>query len=201
MLKQMAFSTAGVQEPFWTIQVLLRLLTAINQPEGPNELVANYYRRTNANIKVMESQWGMFYPTKGLTGDDNTKKARDKLLAMIFLARADKKRYGRLLNDLNNAYLTKKDNYPELIEMTLMLLTHYQDGSNGKTVDRNNGQLATSFVQKKLNKIRRYLCKKTGHNKEDCRDCQLQNFQGEEDDEQDGPRLVKTQETPSLQKL
>jgi hypothetical protein len=35
MLKQMAFSTAGVQEPFWTMQMLLRRMTAINQ--GPSE--------------------------------------------------------------------------------------------------------------------------------------------------------------------
>jgi Zinc knuckle len=190
MLKQMAFSTAGIQEPFWTLQTLLRRLTAINQ--GPNESVANYYRRTNTNIEVMESQWGMFHPTKGLTGDDNKKKARDKLLAMIFLAGADKKRYGRLLEDLNNAYLAKKDNYPESMESTLTLLTHYQDGSNGKTVDGgNDGQLATSFAQKKLQKIRCYLCKKTGHYKKDCPDRQLQNFQGEDDDEQDEPRSVR----------
>jgi hypothetical protein len=42
VLKQMVFSTAGVPEPFWTTQVLLRRTTAINQ--GPSESVANYYR-------------------------------------------------------------------------------------------------------------------------------------------------------------
>ena len=111
-------------------------MTAINQ--GPSETVANYYRQTIANTKVMESQWGKFHPTKGLTDDDDKKKARDKLLAMIFLAGADKKRYGRLIEDLNNAYLAKKGNYPESMESTLTLLTHYQDGSNGKTVDGSN---------------------------------------------------------------
>jgi Zinc knuckle len=184
MLKQMAFSTAGVQEPFWTMQVLLRRLTAINQ--GPSESVANYYRRTNANIEVMESQWGKFHPTMGLTDDDDKKKARDKLLAMIFLAGADKKRYGRLIEDLNNAYLAKKDNYPESIESTLTLLTHYQDGTIGKTVDGNDGQQATSFAQKKLDKIRCYLCKKTGHYKKDCPGRQLSNFQEEEETDERG---------------
>jgi hypothetical protein len=180
VLKQMAFSTAGVQEPFWTMQVLLRRMTAINQ--GPSESVANYYRRTNANIEVMESQWDLFHPTMGLTGDDNKKKARDKLLAMIFLAGADKKRYGRLIEDLNNSYLAKKDNYPESMESTLTLLTHYQDGSSGKTVDGNDGQQATSFAQKKLMKIKCYLCKKMGHYKKDCPGRQLQNFQDEDEE-------------------
>jgi hypothetical protein len=99
----------------------------------------------------------MFRPTMGFTGDYNNKKARDKLLAMIFLAGANKKMYGRLLKDLNNAYLVKKNNCPKSMESTLTLLTHYQDGSNGKTVDRNNEQLARSFAQKKLNKVRCYL--------------------------------------------
>jgi hypothetical protein len=59
---------------------------------------------------------------------------------MIFLVRANKKRYGRLIGDFNNAYLAKKDNYPELMELTLTLLTHYQDGLNGNTAESNDAQ-------------------------------------------------------------
>jgi hypothetical protein len=41
-LKQMAFASGGVQHPFWTLQVVMQRLLAINQ--GPRELVTNYYR-------------------------------------------------------------------------------------------------------------------------------------------------------------
>jgi len=39
MLKEMAFSTSGVQHPYWTLQNVLRRLTAVNQ--GPTESVSN----------------------------------------------------------------------------------------------------------------------------------------------------------------
>jgi len=55
-LKEMAFSTGGVQHPFWTLQNVLRRLTAINQ--GPKELVANYHKRFLATTEVIEVQWG-----------------------------------------------------------------------------------------------------------------------------------------------
>lgn len=40
-LKEMAFSTAGVQDPFWNLQNLLRRLTVLNQ--GTSESVTNYH--------------------------------------------------------------------------------------------------------------------------------------------------------------
>jgi hypothetical protein len=40
-LKQMAFTSGGVQHPFWTLQIVMQRLLAINQ--GPRESVTNYY--------------------------------------------------------------------------------------------------------------------------------------------------------------
>ena len=109
MLKYMAFSTAGVQHPYWTLQLVLKRLAAINQ--GPNESVANYHRRFLAITEVIEAQWGQFCPTK-LADADGAAKARESMLSMIFLAGADKERYGNLKMELNNSYLAEKDNYP-----------------------------------------------------------------------------------------
>jgi hypothetical protein len=55
MLKSMAFSTTAVQHPYWTMQSVLKRLSAINQ--GPNESVANYHRRFLAITEVIETQW------------------------------------------------------------------------------------------------------------------------------------------------
>ena len=90
-LKEFAFSTGGVQEPFWTLQGVLRHLMAINQ--GPNETVTNYHQRFLATTKVIEEQLGEFCTVKLSisTNADDKKAARDKLLSMIFLAGADKK--------------------------------------------------------------------------------------------------------------
>ena len=166
MLKSMAFSTTGVQHPYWTMQLVLKRLTAINQ--GPNELVANYHRRFLAITEVIETQWGPFFPTK-LAASDAT-KSRESMLSMIFLAGADKERYGALKMELNNSYLATKDNYPTSLDTTLQLLSHYQDHTAGDRSGGDKNNEGTSFAQKekrKLSKVRCYKCNELGHYKTD----------------------------------
>jgi hypothetical protein len=109
-LKQMAFASGGVQHSFWTLQIIMPRLLAINQ--GPREsITTNYYRRFVSTTKVIEEQWGKFYPEKLAvsTSDADKNIARDKYLSMIFLARADKARFGMLIEDLSNSYLAGND--------------------------------------------------------------------------------------------
>jgi len=91
MLKEMAFSTGGVQHPCWTPQNVLRRLTEINQ--GPSESVSNCHKRFLAATEVVEAQRGQLCPLKLTTGAGpvDKKTARDNVLSMVFLAGADKK--------------------------------------------------------------------------------------------------------------
>jgi hypothetical protein len=73
------------------MQLVLKHLTAINQ--GPNESMASYHWRFLAIAEVIEMQWGPFLPTK-LEAANGTTKVCASMLSMIFLARADKERYG-----------------------------------------------------------------------------------------------------------
>jgi hypothetical protein len=77
-LKQMAFASGGVQHPFWTLQIVMRRLLAINQ--GQRESVTNYNRRFVFTTEVIEEQWGKFYPEKLAvsTSDADKNIARDK---------------------------------------------------------------------------------------------------------------------------
>jgi hypothetical protein len=137
-LKQMAFASGGVQHPFWTLQIVIRrLLAIINQ--GTRESVTNYYRRFVSTTEVIEEQWGKFYPEKlAVSASDVDKNiARDKYLSMIFLARADKARFGTLIEDLNNSYLAGNDQYPVSLDGTLTLLSHYQGHRGGEHMDDN----------------------------------------------------------------
>jgi hypothetical protein len=45
---------------------------------------------------------------------------------MIFLAGADKARFGTLIENLNDSYLAGNDQYPVSLDGTLTLLSHYQ---------------------------------------------------------------------------
>lgn len=168
MLKSMAFSTTGVQHPYWTLQLVLKRLAAINQ--GPNESMTGYHRRFLAITEVIETQWGPFIPTK-LEATDGATKARDSMLAMIFLAGADKERYGNLKMELNNSYLAAKDNYPTSLDATLQLLSHYQDHKIGDHFGSDNNSEGATFAQKekrRLSKVRCYECNELGHYKRDC---------------------------------
>lgn len=186
MLKEMAFSTSGVQHPYWTLQNVLRRLTAINQ--GPSESVSNYHKRFLATTEVVEAQWGQFYPLKLTTGAGSVDKktARDNVLSMIFLAGADKKRYGVMLEELNNSYLAKKDNYPTSVEDVVMLLSHYQGHQFGvrNVMDDNTG-LETSFAQlNRMSKLRCYECNELGHVRSNCPKLKKNShFQNEEGDD------------------
>ena len=171
-LKEFAFMTGKVQDKFWTLQEVLRRLTQMNQ--GPTEATDNYARRYMATVDVLEAQWGQFCPI-GLadsTSKENKKKARDKILASIFLAGADKKRYGTLIENLNNTFLAGNDQYPVSIDDTLTLLSHYQDHRSGGRQNSGNegGKTETSFAQasKQLGRIRCFLCNEFGHVKKDC---------------------------------
>jgi hypothetical protein len=149
-LKQMAFASGGIQHPFCTLKIVMRRLLAINQ--GPREPVTNYYRRFVSATKVIEDQWGKFYPDKlALSASDADKDiTRDKYLSMIFLARADKVRFGTLIEDLNNSYLAGNDQYPAPLDGTLTLLSHYQGHRGSEHMDGDkNVSRKTSFAQRK----------------------------------------------------
>jgi hypothetical protein len=95
-LKQMAFASGGAQHPFWTLQIVIGRLLAINQ--GPRESVTNYYRQFVSTTEFNEEQWGKFYNPEKLavsTSDADKNIARDKYLSMIFLAGRTKRDLGR----------------------------------------------------------------------------------------------------------
>ena len=99
---------------------------------------------------------------------------------MIFLAGADKRRYGKMVEDLNNSYLAKKDNYPTSISDVLTLLSHYQDHKTGvhNVGNSEDSFRETSFAQrqsKRLSKVRCYECNELGHIKPNCPRLQKQN--------------------------
>jgi hypothetical protein len=163
-LKQMAFASGVVQHQFWTLQIVMRPLQAINQ--GPRDPVTNYYRQFVSTTKVIEEQWGKFYPNKlAVSASDVDKNiARDKSLSMmIFVAGADKARFGTLIEDLNSSYLAGNDQYPVPLDDTLTLLLHYQghQGSSEHMDDDKNVSRESSFAQlepRKAQQLPRLLC-------------------------------------------
>jgi hypothetical protein len=103
----MAFSTSGDQDPFLlTLNLSLRRLVAIQL--GPKENTAKYYKRFRvaAADDVLMGHWGDFYPPKLVNTKLTKELALDRFLAKILLMGADKGRFGKLLDELNNNYIS-----------------------------------------------------------------------------------------------
>jgi hypothetical protein len=139
----------------------MRRLLAINQ--GPRESVTNYYRQFVSTTEVIEEQGGKFYPEKLAvsTSDADKNIARDKYLSMIFLAGADKARFGTLIEDLNNSYLARNDQYPVSLDGTLTLLLHYQGHRGGEHRDDDKmcqgRQVSPSANREKRSNLRGFV--------------------------------------------
>ena len=119
-LKELAFETVDVQYEHWTVCQSMKNVLLMKQ-QGDESLVA-YYQHFNGMVDVTESQWGMMVPTK--IGTD--KDTRNKFLACVFIAGVDCKKYGKLINELNNQYLSGQNNYPTTLEGALTMVSHYK---------------------------------------------------------------------------
>lgn len=201
-IKAMIFSMEDVQHPFWTAQIGLRRFTALFQ--GPGESPDSYYKRYLLIVKVLEEQWGEMYPDKLCTDDtaDAARVARDKFMAAHFLGGANRQRYGKLLDELNNSYLAKKDNYPATLEAAYKLLCHFQDHKlNGKDGYNNSSEssgvnLAQVKYKKKLEKMRCFKCNELGHLSRNCPTNHQNNNQVEESKATDDNQGSRQRITP-----
>ena len=145
LLETMAFSNGGDQDPFLTLVNSLKKLANIQQ--GPKEHSAKYYNRLKVASDVLIRQWGDFFPSTLVTNSLPKEAVKDRLLARIFLAGADQKRFGSLLEDLNNSYIGGNDKYPKTLEDTQKLLSSYQGPKNPSKTDDSKEDRGRSFAQ------------------------------------------------------
>jgi hypothetical protein len=132
--------------------------------------------------------------------------ARDKYLIMLFLAGADKVRFGTLIEDLNtNSYLAGNDQYPVSLDGTLTLLLHYQGHQGSEHMDNNkNVSRETSFAQRKPQKaqqLARIYClnyNEYGHYQSECPQKKkmhgTQMSEVEEDENEDGTASARSRQ-------
>lgn len=173
-LKSIAYTSDGVQHPYWVAQENLKKLAGLRQ--GATETVEKYYRRFGNITDVLDAHWGIFCPITLVKGkssatNDDKKEAREQLFAMMFLAGSDRQRFGNLLDDYSNSYVGGLDNYPKTMDAAVTLLGNY--ARNLKHVPPTsshkfrNDEGTTSFAQN-TPAAKCTKCGRAGHTKTTC---------------------------------
>ena len=127
LLEKMSHLNSESVHPFWAGQKVVRKFISCHQQ--PGEPVLQYTQRFKSLAKVVVAQWGPFYPTKlaKSTSDDDIAACSEQTLVMFYLENADKKRFGSLMDNLMNQYISGNDSYPTTLVQAENLLTNYQD--------------------------------------------------------------------------
>ena len=164
-IKELSFSTVDVQYEYWTLARSMKNVMMMRQHD--KESLQVYYKRFTSTAEVAESQWGLLVPTKKTSKTSDQQKNRDKFLTCMFLAGVDQKRYGKMINELNNAYLAGQKNYPTTVEGATTMLSHYMhENASRKKAEYQAGR-ETSFAQRSTN-IKCFRCGQKGHIAKNC---------------------------------
>jgi hypothetical protein len=168
-LKELSFSSKETQYEFWTMNQAIRNVHTMRQENG--ESLVAYYKRFINTVDVAESRWGLITPTK----KGNDKETRNKYLACTFLTGVDQRRYGKLINDLNNSFLAGQNNYPKTLEGAVTLLSHYATDKDkpmskyrGANDDGSITQMSFAQGSNKNKNVKCYKCGKKGHYANKC---------------------------------
>jgi hypothetical protein len=118
-------------------------------------------------------------PTGGYT-DDQYAAARERIMnkkiACEILVRADRGRYGKLIKEVENAYLKGNNDYPTTPTESYNLLVNYKNYTSNKRTASQGGLEQVAFVTegkklktgKEFPHIKGFKCGKFGHYKSDC---------------------------------
>jgi hypothetical protein len=176
----------------------------INAKQGKQMTAAAYLEHFQNNVEVLEAVGASLGPHRGvislITGgggindatEEQLAEANERSLAVAFINKADRSRYGRMIEDLANNYLMGQNNYPITLTQAYNLLVnwqqdprnmvHYGAGPNDGVVFAHHGDeeeqtdeeggTGTTLVQDTPRRGKGHItcfnCKKKGHYKSEC---------------------------------
>jgi hypothetical protein len=64
--------------------------------------------------------------------------AQEQCLASLFMQGADRGRFGKLMEDLENSFTQGRDNYPKTVQAAYSLLTNWKDKNSTRSTGPTN---------------------------------------------------------------
>ena len=135
LIKELSYATNTIQYPFFTSADQFRRAGTVRQLG--HEDLATFYNRWMSQLEVLESQYGVLVPTELVDTNIDKDEAEKHFKACLFLLAVDRKKYGHVLEELNNQYLNGARPYPTSVEGVINMLTHRID--NRTHDDRTRG--------------------------------------------------------------
>jgi hypothetical protein len=176
-MRQLVYGTDKGQYEFWEMQAAKSGLFNLKQEGG--EPLANYLLQFDDQVRSTESAFGPLIPTFTIKGKPTEEelKNRNKFLACVFLANADRERFKPVIDDLGNDFGLGSNNYPAYVPSMLNLLSNrhglktpkskqiedLQDGVKGAT-SFHQTKYPKNNQQKAHSKAKEYGRKKTDSN-------------------------------------
>jgi hypothetical protein len=171
MIKELIYNTRSVQYHYWTGTNIIRKILMYKQSSTEN-LIA-FYKKWKSGVDMLETQWGPFVPTK-LADKADADVERKRFQACLFLSSLDRKRYGKAIEELNNAYVAGTNSYPDTVEEVVSRLAFRMDYELKRklqaehTVESEDPGNESSFAQMERETNICYCCGKPGHISPDC---------------------------------
>ena len=136
LVKELSYATTSIQYSFYTCAEQYHCAGTIHQLT--HEEITVFYKRWMSQIDVLESQYGPIVPLGLVDTNIDKDEAKKHFKACMFLLAVDRKRYGHVLEELNNQYLNGAKPYPTSVEGVVNMLAHQIDSRNHDDRSRGN---------------------------------------------------------------
>ncbi len=189
IIREFIFKSDDRQYKYKAEDMALRAYCNLRQT--PEMTCQEYFERVRNVVEVIKSLGGTLSSDMHLNDelpvqrarhtDEQRKEARERIVekkvAYGILVHADRGRYGKLIEEIENDYLMGNNNYPKTPTEAYNLLVNYKNyNTNKRNIPGGLDQVAfvTEGKRLKTNKehphIQCFKCKKYGHYKSDCPD-------------------------------
>jgi Zinc knuckle len=154
-----------------------------------DETIVQFYQRFTETVDRTERMYGTIVPSVMVDGDkssakidDKRKKAREKMIVILFMDGANKG-FKPLMRDLENDYVLGTNKYPATLAEALQVLMVYSEQpvykaimkklKKRQSVETEEGSPDISFVQmKKIDMIKKGLCFRCGEKGHKASECE-----------------------------
>ena len=171
IIKKLSYGMDDEQYLYWNEQAQMKKFYGLTQ--GANETLPDFTDRFYSQLEVTESVCGELTP-RTMEGD-TTEEGREKYLACVYMAAANRTKYKSTVDELCNDFQKAKDKttvtFPETVEAAQKLLTRRRGTILSKKDDFDDGVLLLQFESKSAKKKYRGKCgncNKWGHKTELC---------------------------------